>query len=985
MSTPFTPVSELPHLPDATPEAASLAMAAAASGGFNLNWLLKMAGYGEPLPAHTAPSTPAPHGGGIRPAGAAAAAAAGVAGVVQEVHAAADSGSGVLAGQRAADADGGPSGGSSGGGFGFGSRRNRGVRGIGNVFNYLTSPWALLFIFMTILLNRTLLYASLRTPTRLSWRLRLLIRIVPILLFLSHIHSILYASDTGGFFYYLSRLLTPWHPSSSSDVAVCQSFGMLPRDGVESFTPTGSLSVLWPLYRSISIGLFLATFSHALQSSTSAGIGIPSTSSDTGLTLFEDSLVFAEAEALVDPKTGNVSPEVLYIALISAFAHLTANIIGVLGIATGIAAIGHYRLITTGIWGVAFLGGFMWALFRGGAKVLGFPTVCVVGFIPHLIVLLGIAICGAIYLLAAIFSTLVARSRRSARRGHHALEEWNVDDYYYPPTAARQLDGSADEATGSQQGSSRGRGFLDFSNLQANITLSSLSISWSEDFYTTLLKLGFQCLTAASEATYLNEGAPIRVPGLTWLERERLRVLERQRVWAERGRDAGLSRGGGDAVEMAMLRTGTEGNDLNSGYANERREGVQGGYGALGGIEDEDEEGTEGANGRGRGRRKLGNIRATRWFGAVEYMGRELGVGGAAKGRDTGGRGAEWPYSEQCGRCARGSDEKTDNDATERAAALQILREKWVDDDEHRRRLWETFVKARSLLPDEDEGTGFASDDEYVPSPSDATSVVSKTSAGSGPSMSSFSRSSSRASSILSYDGYGSDTTTSSISMTRSSASPGARTPTRRNPYPSASSVPTRPQRRHHRQTHDEDDDWEPLTSLATLLDPQTPEQRSQARIMAQHLLVRPGTKPVTRSLLRERQRDDIDRDPGAVSSSPFNNPYKPSPSTSHYPYFPPSAAATATPYPIQETRILEHLLLTRRRRPQEGAEEGDDEGVGMGMCVICHTNPRTIVLWPCRCLALCEDCRVALAMRNYGTCVCCRREVGGVSRVFVV
>lgn len=710
---------------------------------------------------------------------------------------------------------------------------------------------------------------------------------------------------------------------------------MLPPPGAPNgWTPTGSLTILWPLYRTISVALFLSTFSNALQGPTSAGTAIPSTSSDTGLTLFEDSLAFAEAEALVDPRSGNVSPEVLYIALISALAHATSNIIGVLvedqpgGVRPrGVATVGRYRLLTTGIWGVAFLGGFTWALWRGGAKVLGFPTVCVVGFIPHLMVVAGIVICGAIYLLAAIFSTLAP-----PRGGLGDAPGERDNDLFIHPA---QFDGAADESPAP-------RGYFDFSNLQANITLSTLTISWSEDFYTSLLKLGFQCLTAASEATYLNEGAPLRVPGLTWLERERIRVLERQRKWAVEKMALENSRAG-DA-EVAMLA----GADNKKGYGNEKKEikgwmvGLARGYAVGAGGE-----GVDGGNGdmadersRGRRRRKLGNGRRKRWVGAVEFVRGVVGVLGrwgvrglvrvgkkigVVSGEEPGERGDRGEESEEWG-----DKDDTENDLDE--AAMQILGERWVDgesDEEHRRRLYEAFLQAKRLLPQEEDDSG-----EYTPwrcsdDDDDASSTVTTTT------TTSYSSSPSYSSSSYSY---------------RS----GSMTPIPETPCP--------PPRWGHRHTtalsmdsalddeddnggDDDDDDTgtSQLQHLAVLLNPQTPEQRSLARIMSFHLAA-PRGKHVTRR------------------SDPTHN---------------------------QEEVTLERLILKRRRGVGGGVGvsggDGHGEGGGWGPCVVCQTNPRTVVVWPCRCLALCEECRVSLAMRNFATCVCCRREVGGVSRVYVV
>lgn len=55
--------------------------------------------------------------------------------------------------------------------------------------------------------------------------------------------------------------------------------------------------------------------------------------------------------------------------------------------------------------------------------------------------------------------------------------------------------------------------------------------------------------------------------------------------------------------------------------------------------------------------------------------------------------------------------------------------------------------------------------------------------------------------------------------------------------------------------------------------------------------------------------------------------------------------------------------------------------------CVICTVEERQIICWPCRCLALCDDCRQNLASRlsaSKHTCPCCRQPVEGFSRVYI-
>ena len=93
------------------------------------------------------------------------------------------------------------------------------------------------------------------------------------------------------------------------------------------------------------------------------------------------------------------------------------------------------------------------------------------------------------------------------------------------------------------------------------------------------------------------------------------------------------------------------------------------------------------------------------------------------------------------------------------------------------------------------------------------------------------------------------------------------------------------------------------------------------------------------------------------------------------------------------DTRIIARLLFpdgsTSRNGAQATATDSWATGAdGLGpdgpQCVVCQSAPRTVIVWPCRCLSLCDDCRVSLAMNNFDKCVCCRREVISFSRIFV-
>lgn len=122
---------------------------------------------------------------------------------------------------------------------------------------------------------------------------------------------------------------------------------------------------------------------------------------------------------------------------------------------------------------------------------------------------------------------------------------------------------------------------------------------------------------------------------------------------------------------------------------------------------------------------------------------------------------------------------------------------------------------------------------------------------------------------------------------------------------------------------------------LAALLDPQCPEDRASARLLARHLA---APTPLTRRQYSATQLSGI-----------------------------------------AEEAALESILLHRR-----GESTSSETEAGAPLCVVCQSEPRTVIVWPCRCLSLCEDCRVCLAMNNWSSCVTCRGKCVGYSRVYV-
>jgi len=584
----------------------------------------------------------------------------------------------------------------------------------------------------------------------------------------------------------------------------------------------GSMALLWPFYKTVCFSQFVESFVCAVTARNPAA--------ETGMTLMEHSLAFAEAEFLAVPKVfeiqsapsdnettvtdnrrvlvhteKNVPPEVLYISLISALGHLTSHILGVFNRQE------RYRLLSTGIWGVAFLSGFAWALiFRSeSGAVLNFPTVCVVGFIPHLLIFTGIFVCAGIYALALVLTLL------------------------FPPPGVSE--------------SPSFRAGLD--NLQANLTLGTITINNSDDFYTTLLKLGFQCLTAASEATYLNEGRVVRLPAWTWLEDQRTKVLDSQRK---------LGIGGGGAAP-GLIGTG-----VGKGPYSQERKDVKGIMAPK-----------KGRNGTG----------SSRWAGAGEMM-----------------RGVSVLLVSLTSRWtpilfrARGRDPPDSPEAVHAAQSPALGPEEEEDTDSVS--LYTRFIGniEGPLWADSDTSGDFQPDHSID---DDASTVISA------------------ASDLGSLTDFAYDSDDSQPS--------GTRTPTQSHPYPSreSSSSPSPPQSPFS-------EIFSTPADLATLLDPQTPEDRAQAQALGRHLK---APNILTRSSYRSTN--------GASAS-------------------------------------LESIILQQRRSSSATASSS------YSSCVVCQSATRTIIVWPCRCLALCEDCRVCLAHNNYKSCVCCRQGVEGFSRIYV-
>ncbi|KAM0548486.1 hypothetical protein ACHAPJ_009809 [Fusarium lateritium] len=834
-----------------------------------------------------------------------------------------------------------------------------GARGLGSVFGYATSKWALCCIAMAVILNRTHIFAATRRRLRLRWPTRLLLRFAPIVLLVVQARQLLQSiqcqtssdfselrwgnaskssdlmfSQRNTFLNSLSSAML----FSASDEQSCVAVRMIPSDESGSAHDlTGSLSLLWPLFGTFCLSQFLETVSCAVQ-------GRP-VAPETGMTLFEQSLAFAEADAAISNQLGwglfaktrsadapasglgsaialtrsmimkrvNTSPEVLLVAFLSSMTHITSHVLGIFNLQA------RYRLISTGFWGLCFMGSIVWAAVSfdlddpSSQSLLRFPTVCIIGFVPHVLVLLGICICVFIYALALLLSALS------------------------PPSSTEMASMSF-----------RQRLVHAHENMQANVSLSSIRITREMDFYTALLRTGFGAITMASEAVYLNEDKGVSLRRRTWLEEQRFKEAEElQRKLIGGGLpDSRYDQVG--AIGLIPVKGGPT--IASNGYARER---------AAQKIP------------KGRGERSLrvgigAAERSSRWLMALEFLlsinkliarisaksslwclatlriryqpawllwlaqhpksmesqnkNKSSIVGSQARPRG--------PSSFNDGRIPK--EESADIEAEFRRVSNGQDEESFDSD------LYKYWVK-NGWWGSTDTSGDFEphSDDDF-----DTTSVISLSTTGEG---------------VEDYQSWESDDENDD----------GQRTPTQRSPQLTRESTPFA-------------DSPMQISDLARLLHPTSPEEREEAIKLSAHLQ---SDGIMTRAKYRRMEQLQRTR----ILTTPGSALLQPAPVDSKQ-----SGRSTKLD-PDEEERLLEQLLLSRRQTSTAASyatTSWEDGGSGFGsdgpQCVVCQSSPRTIIVWPCRCLSLCDDCRVSLAMNNFDKCVCCRREVISFSRVFV-
>ncbi|KAI1176994.1 hypothetical protein F4777DRAFT_231973 [Nemania sp. FL0916] len=831
------------------------------------------------------------------------------------------------------------------------------AKGLGSVFSYATSKWALCCIAMAIILNRTHIFAASRRRLRLTWPLRLFLRFAPILLFAYESRQLLRAiqcqtspdfaemrwgssnktselmfAEPSEYLHTLSSVLL----LGASDYDSCRAINMIPEHNHDfSHELRGSLSQLWPLFQTLCLSHFVETVSCAVQ-------GRP-VAVETGMTLFEHSLAFAEADAAISNQLGwglfssgntstatfqqasganiaisrsmimkrvNTPPQVLLIAFLSSMSHITSHVLGLFGLQN------RYRLLSTGFWAMCFMGSLLAELSHfslddvANMSIFRFPTVSIIGFVPHLMVFAGILMCFVIYAFALLLAAIEP-------------PEPLVDD---EPLTFRERIRRAHE------------------NMQANISLADIRISRSMDFYTALLRTGFGVITMASEAVYLSEDRSISLKERTWLEEERFRELESIRMqWAGTGMGGDSQYDSVGTIGLVPIKDGQAG--ASSGYARER---------AAQSV-------PKSRVGDRRSRDGVGAAeRSSRWVLALDFlmsinrlilrwlaliMLRGLVRVGVTRQPWILVYFSRWPTEKKKEEKQPAGLPKTRYKLAKNKQHRLLFNDETADvEAEVRRRLrrspetanlpeaeldsrlydswkfgelWGAVDTSGDWNPDEDE-------DDW-----DTTSVIT----------------------AFDDDERSTGDEWEDQDDESGAEADGQRTPTQSSFNLSRESTPF--------------DQLISMPDLARLLHPRSPEERYEAHALAAHLS---SDRIVTRSQYARMQRNQRAR---LLLSSNSDRKYL------HH----------VRMTDEEQADLLEQVILSRRAEAQgTGAHGGGDERAAEGgpLCVVCHAAPRTIIVWPCRCLSLCDECRVSLAMNNFDKCVCCRREVISFSRIYV-
>ena len=821
------------------------------------------------------------------------------------------------------------------------------IRDMGGLMSYVCTKWSWMTVLVAFILNRTQVYATQRTPLVFRWYMALALYLGPIVALMYRVQELLQtikcqtspnwselrygsgdvqnsldAAGGGGYAYYVSSALLFYQDNETA----CRAVNMIPPPGASEIR--GSLSILWPVFLTFCLNHLVDTFACALQGTAPK--------QETGMTIFEHSLTYSDCESMIlrpldlglaeAAKLAKEKGTTFNLTRAMLMRRINAPVEVLL-----LSLISCFSHLSSSILAVT-----------GKRSQLRLVTTSIWG-ICYLAVSAQIFLGSELFVSGSgIFRIPIVCLIGSAPYLVVIVGLFICAMVY----GLGLLMTVMSPPPGRNPRTFRERLAIAYNNSQVNVQLSShtpVTVNWHDDFFSALLKVGGSVLGAASEAVYLNEGTKVRVADMTWLEEKRMEELAKsrgllfQRIMDSipfEARQGWVAEGVASVDVLSGSPAAGASPTVISGYAKERKS-------TKGNKNDRPQDRRSGRLApslrflRGtvilamatsvmvfvKFMRFLGFRKRPRWL--VRLIGREEKSRSSSRRQREPQRGTlqYWMVDDR-GELTLPIDRNVDVEAeTRKRLGLQMKDTRDLED-----KLGENLYgwwKLGGWWGDLDTSGDYApasNDDD------DTTSVISM------------------ATSVEDGDAW------SDIDD-----EDGRRTPTQRSPFPWS-----------REETPVPDDLLDP-SSLADLLDPQTPAAQLEAQMLSRRLRQQ-GI------MTRSRYQRDVDHEKSLIITSSR------------------SFSDAAFPFANNEEQALEAYIISRRAQKQRRQPDSSDswqagaEGMGSAgpQCVVCQLSPRTILVWPCGCLSLCDDCRIGLATRNFSACVCCRTNVAAYSRLYV-
>lgn len=834
---------------------------------------------------------------------------------------------------------------------------------VGSLVAYLVSPYCMLCIFMALIINRTTAFASTRRPAPLPIYSRLMVRSLPIFLLFRRALTFTTALSCRRKWLYNALPVA----LRATDASECSSEAML-----------------WNLFWTICLAQFIETFSSVIQGRTPY--------SETGMSLFEFSMTFQEVQSI-----GMYSEQVMIFCLVCSLMLLTTQVFGAFNL-------DNYRLIPSAFFSVIMLSYFSYTIYTG--TVLRFPIFFIIGYIPQLISCLAVIICASIYGLACLFAGGSEHLAISFKNVHISMR----DDFYSCVVKLSVIAlTAASKAT----------------YLNESAALNTPLMTWVETEHAKKDNEDNVLNSSTTNITHLFEDdkALVLAPSIIQLglNGEVVENEEAKEAFEKIHGDDNLKKTSPYSREVPIPKNiknpVNQFGRTNSSNNSKRQKGIR----SLMRI-----------------RIALGTV--TSVFSLVAYTvyhfvfcstGLDRVVWYVAKKvRDRkknskGGTGSEETHDvedinafdydpldieneEFDNDDDEGSWEDLKGDVLLQETVDEILYAGLMEDDESelederskgkgKRHARKTKAYAKllwgDLIPD------FDNSKDYNPNDEDADGMNEEA----GYEYSSDYASDNEGSHTHQVGNAGIQDYGNVVSGrrlgTQSAQSAQSDVAVTNGSKPKSTVnelyellIPT-------------------PGDLLALLDPQNSEQVERRRLLLSHLQDIEETQDeagacavgkeersssfstssaasIARTVgqrLRSLSRGATDRQ----TTSAFTDKTFALDSHAGAPYrsHPPLTRSRYNKIEWDETGVLLQVISERRRGvswPDSEGEDGESFDGRETVCVVCQCQPRQIVLWPCKCFAMCDDCRLTLAMKNFQGCVCCRRYVAAFSKIYV-